>query len=77
LDPSKEAPFLLQGPFCHVPCQIVTLDKAADGGGGFLLTCSRGYADSMIHAIMAAGAEFGLRPAGETRFSNWVQGLQR
>ncbi|MGB8332923.1 MAG: sarcosine oxidase subunit gamma SoxG [Desulfobacterales bacterium] len=76
MDPAKKAPFLLQGPFCHVPCQIVTLDKSADGNGGFLLTCSRGYGDSMIHAMLEAGAEFGLRPAGENRFSSWIQGLQ-
>lgn len=75
LDPGKQAPFLLQGPFCHVPCQIVTLEKTADGSGGFLLTCSRGYGDSMVGAIMEAGAEFGLRPAGENRFNNWIQGL--
>ncbi len=75
LDPAKQAPFLLQGPFCHVPCQIVTLEKSADGSGGFLLTCSRGYGDSMIHALLEAGAEFGLRPAGENRFSSWIQGL--
>ena len=76
MDPGKKAPFLLQGPFCHVPCQIVTLDKSADGNGGFLLTCSRGYGDSMVHAVLEAGAEFGLRPAGENRFSSWIQGLQ-
>jgi len=75
LDPAKTSPFLAQGPCCHVPCQIVTLDRHADMSGGFLLTCSRGYADSMIHAILDAGAEFGLRPAGETRFSEWVQTL--
>jgi len=75
MDPAKQAPFLLQGPFCHVPCQIVVLEKA-DGNGGFLLTCSRGYGDSMVHAILEAGAEFGLRPAGETRFSNWIQKIQ-
>jgi hypothetical protein len=51
-----------------VPCQIVTLEKSAGGGGGFLLTCSRGYGDSMLHAVLEAGAEFGLRPAGENRF---------
>jgi len=76
LNPDKQAPFLLQGPFCHVPCQIVTLEKSADGSGGFLLTCSRGYGDSMIHAVLEAGAEFGLRPAGENRFNSWIQGLQ-
>jgi hypothetical protein len=75
LDPAQQPPFLLQGPFCHVPCQIVTLEKTADASGGFLLTCSRGYGDSMVHAILEAGAEFGLRPAGENRFNTWIQGL--
>jgi hypothetical protein len=77
-DPKKETPFLLQGPFCHVPCQIVTLERGAGdgipdtGAGGFVMTCSRGYAQSMVHAILDAGAEFGLRPAGEKRFDQWV-----
>jgi glycine cleavage system aminomethyltransferase T len=75
LDPAKAAPFLLQGPFSHVPCQIVTLEKNADGSGGLLLTCSRGYGHSMVHAIRDAGSEFGLRPAGENRFSAWLRGL--
>lgn len=76
MDPGKKAPFLVQGPFCHVPCQIVTLDKSADGSGGFLLTCSRGYGDSMVLAVLEAGTEFGLRPTGENRFNSWIQGLQ-
>jgi glycine cleavage system aminomethyltransferase T len=76
MDPTKEAPFLLQGPFCHVPCQIVILGKSSDGSGGFLLTCSRGYGDSMVGAILKAGSEFGLRPAGENRFEDWIQVLQ-
>ncbi|MDO9110460.1 MAG: sarcosine oxidase subunit gamma SoxG [Desulfatirhabdiaceae bacterium] len=75
LDPVKAAPFLLQGPFSHVPCQIVTLEKNADGSGGLLLTCSRGYGHSMVHAIRDAGSEFGLRPAGENRFSAWLKAL--
>lgn len=77
MNPAKEAPFLLQGPFCHVPCQIVTLQKAADSSGGFLLTCSRGYGDSIVHAIFEAGAEFGLRPGGENRFQGWLKGLDK
>jgi len=77
MDPAKTAPFLLQGPFCHVPCQIVILEKNADASGGFLMTCSRGYADSMVHAILDAGAEFGLRPAGENRFTEWLDGLNQ
>ena len=75
-DPARTAPFLLQGPLCHVPCQIVILEKNADMSGGLILACSRGYADSMVHAILDSGAEFGLRPAGETRFAKWVQRLQ-
>ena len=76
LDPGKKPPFLFQGPFCHVPCQIVTLEKNPDASGGILLTCSRGYADSMVHAIFDSGAEFGLKPAGESRFSGWLKGLE-
>lgn len=75
MDPARKAPFLLQGPFCHVPCQIVILEKQADGTGGFLLTCSRGYSESTVAAILEAGAEFGLRSAGEKRFDRWVQNL--
>ena len=72
-DPVRTAPFLLQGPLCHVPCQIVILEKNTAMSGGFLLTCSRGYADSMVHAVLDSGQEFGLRPAGEKQFANWFQ----
>lgn len=74
--PTGEPPFLLQGPFCRVSCQIVTLEKAADGSGGFLLTCNRGYGGGMVGAILEAGAEFGLRPAGENRFAEWIRGAK-
>ncbi len=74
--PAKPAPFLLQGPFCHVPCQIVTLDRQSDGSGGVVMTCSRGYADSMVHAVLDAGAESGVSPAGESRFNSWLSGLK-
>lgn len=75
LDPVRKAPFLLQGPLCHVQCQIVILEKNTDMSGGLLLTCSRGYADSMVHAVLDSGAEYGLRPAGENRFTEWVLSL--
>lgn len=76
MDAAGKVPFLLQGPFCHVPCQIVALEKKTDMSGGLLLACSRGYAESMVQAVLDSSAEFGLRPAGETRFADWVQGLQ-
>jgi hypothetical protein len=71
-DPSRKSPFLLQGPFSHVPCQMVVLNGSGNESG-ILLTCSRGYARDMVDAILHAGAEFGLRPAGEATFSRWIQ----
>ena len=71
LDPLKDAPFLLQGPFSHVPCQIVTLEKTPQRCG-ILMTCSRGYAGAIMAAILHAGEEFGLRPAGENAFTSWL-----
>jgi hypothetical protein len=70
LDPAKQPPFLLQGPFGHVPCQMVTLEKTA-ARSGLVFTCSRGYARDMTAAILEAGEEFGIRPAGENTFANW------
>ena len=74
LDFSRQTPFLLQGPFSHLPCQIVTLDKTP-GRSGMLMTCSRGYARDMVGAILEAGMEFKLRPAGEQAFSSWLNEL--
>ncbi|GLI34689.1 hypothetical protein [Desulforhabdus amnigena] len=68
-DPQKEAPFLVQGPFSHVPSQVVVL-KRNGLDGAFLVACSRGYAKDMVHAIMDTGEEFGLRPAGTKRFES-------
>ena len=74
LDPARQTPFLLQGPFSRVPCQIVTLEKTP-ARSGILLTCSRGYGRDMVRAILAAGAEFKLQPAGERAFSEWLAGI--
>ena len=65
-DPANPAPFLIQGPFSHVPCPLVVLEREGKDGT-LLVTCSRGYGKDMVHTIMEAGQEFGLRPAGETR----------
>jgi hypothetical protein len=72
MDPIRVTPFLFQGPFSHVPCQILTLSKE-DDRSGLILTCSRGYGKDMIHSILHAGEEFGLTPAGESRFTSWIQ----
>ena len=74
LDSSRQTPFLLQGPFSHVPCQIVSLDKTP-GRSGILMTCSRGYARDMVGAVLEAGMEFQLRPAGEQAFAEWLAAM--
>ena len=73
-DANRAVPFLYQGPFAHVPCQIVTMQRTGNGGA-ILLTCSRGYGRDMGHAILDAGEEFGLRPAGEKAFMRWLEAL--
>ena len=73
-DPEKNAPFLFQGPFSHIPCQIVTLSKDMENSG-LVLTCSRGYGRDLIHAILDAGKEFGLKPTGEEKFNTFVNEL--
>lgn len=70
-NPLNSPPFLLQGPLSHVPCQCVMLEKSADRSG-ILFTCSRGYARDMVEGILEAGAELGIRPAGEEIFSRWI-----
>lgn len=74
MNPENVAPFLFQGPFSHVPCQIVTVSQAGDDAG-IILTCSRGYGRDMTHAILYAGAEFNLKSAGENRFNDWINRL--
>jgi hypothetical protein len=63
----RTAPFLVQGPFSHVPCQIVVLERNGMDGT-VLVACSRGYAHDMAHGVLHAGKEFGLRPGGENVF---------
>jgi hypothetical protein len=72
LDPRRQPPFLFQGPFAHVPCQLVLLRRGPGFAGGLVFTCARGYAESMVHAVLSAGREFGLAPAGEERFADWL-----
>ena len=67
-DPQKPSLYLFQGPFAHVPCQIVVMRKDTTNCL-LLLSCSRGYAKDMVETVLAAGKEIGLRPAGEIAFN--------
>ena len=69
LQPPRTAPpFFIQGPILHVPCRI---DVLADDT--LLIAFSRGYAPSMVEAILAAGSEWNLKPAGESVFKNYIE----
>ena len=71
LDPKHAPPYLIQGPFCHVSCQLVVMNRE-DDRGTLIFTCSRGYANDMVHAILEAGNAFGIRPAGEDALIQWI-----
>ena len=66
--PRKQRPFLLQGPVLHIPCQVAVLEKDA-----VVLGFSRGYAQSVVEAILEAGQQWGIQPAGELAFSGYIQ----
>lgn len=70
--PDMITPFLLQGPVLHVPCQVVVLGHETTASA-VLIACARGYGQSMCEALLDAGMEWGLRPAGETAFRNWLE----
>jgi hypothetical protein len=66
--PRKQWPFLLQGPVAHVNGQVVVLNRDA-----VVFAFARGYAQAMVEAILVAGKEWGLRPAGERAFSEYIE----
>ena len=72
----RAAPFYLQGPAVHVPCQIAVLEKRSDLQV-ILLGCSRGYGQSMAEALLDLGSARGLRPGGEDAFTNLLNAGDR
>jgi hypothetical protein len=68
----RMAPFYLQGPALHVPCQMAMLEKRPEMQV-LLLGCSRGYGQSMAEALLDLGSPWGLRPGGESVFTNLLK----
>ena len=64
--PRKSAPFLVQGPVLHIPCQVVVLDR--EKPTRLLVAFSRGYGGSFFSALLDMGSEFGLMAGGEACF---------
>lgn len=66
-DPLNRPPFLLLGPVLHVRSQTVVL--ARDGlNTAVLIAAPRAYGQNMAKAMLKAGEEWSIRPAGENRF---------
>jgi hypothetical protein len=61
--PCRKGPFVLQGPVVHVPAQVAFLAQSC-----LLLGFPRGYGQSVAEALLDAGAEYSLKPAGEKVF---------
>jgi hypothetical protein len=70
---SRTRPFLVQGPVFRIPCKISVLNEKLDHTA-LLVACARGYGQSMAEAILQAAEPWGLRPGGETVFSDWLKG---
>ena len=72
-NPASRPPFLRLGPFAHVTSQMIVLSNGPDSAA-VLVVCSRGFGHDLVHAVLQAGEEFGLRPAGERRFEAFRTG---
>jgi glycine cleavage system aminomethyltransferase T len=70
--PDQKAPYLLQGPVLGVPAKVIAIAPAS-GLQAFLVACARGYGQDLVAALLDAGEEFGLRPAGEDAFLNGIR----
>lgn len=69
LQQPRTAPlFFVQGPILHVPARVAVLANDA-----LLIAFSRGYAPSMVEAILEAGSEWNLKPTGELVFKNYIE----
>ena len=68
--PAKQNACFLQGPVLDAPAQVLVVSET-DSSVGLLLAVSRGSGQSVVDVLLDAGAEFGLRPAGEERFKKW------
>jgi hypothetical protein len=63
---------LAKDVFSHVRCQVVLLGEKG-GYMAVLMACPRGYGHSVCEALLDAGMEWGLSPAGETAFRDWLK----
>lgn len=70
-DPTRKPPFLLLGPVLHVRTQTVVFSRDAENSA-VIIAAARGYGQCMADALLTAGAEWGIRPAGENVFTRFL-----
>ena len=71
LTSSQHARFI-QGPLLGTPVKIMVF-SIGDCDTGMLISIARGFGQATVNAILDAGIEFGLKPAGEKVFERWFQ----
>ena len=75
MDPMLTCPIVLQGPFLHVPCQVMVAAREATDGLIFV-ACSRGYGQSFVNALFHAVDTFDMRAAGEQALNETLAALR-
>ncbi len=69
-DKKLSSPCILQGPMIHTHGQIHIIGEGDDRV--FMINLGRGYAPSVVHAVLDIGKPYDLKPAGEDVFTKWV-----
>lgn len=70
----KNSPFVLQGPVLHIRSLLFLL-SAKKNSPAILLAVPRGYGQSLSTAILQAGEQWSLSPAGEAAFFTFFDQL--
>jgi hypothetical protein len=63
---------LVQGPLLGTPAKIMVFSTSGCKKG-MLIAVARGSGQSIVDAILDAGAEFKLKSAGERAFNRWLE----
>jgi len=67
----SSSPRAALAPVEDITCLLVRVE-GKDGVPGFILAGARGYGHFFLEALLDAGREYSIQPAGWERFSNWI-----
>lgn len=69
------SPSAALAPVEDITCLLVRIE-GSDGVPGFILAGARGYGHFFLDALLDAGREYSIQPAGWERFGNWIAGAR-